>query len=274
MKISVLGPKGTFSDVACLEYQKSSSKMIDVLYYFTIEEAVKALNDKADLCIVPIENSLDGYVQLTLDLLLEEDIKIVDEILIPIQFKLIGNVTSIDKVEKLYVQFKAKGQCRKTISKVKNAHIISTDSNMISFERVLKGIKGEASIVPSHINHEGVNLLVSEATDSKENFTRFIVLSKKGENNLNHSDKIRIPIFVVPKKDRPGMLFEILKEFAINKINLTSIMSRPTKKKLGNYNFYIEIEAFAEDYDIIIETLNVVDKEFDVKVLGIYTKRS
>lgn len=272
MKVSILGPKGTFSDVAYIKYQESINEKMNVLYYSTIEEAVKALNTEADFCIVPIENSLDGYVQLTLDLLLEEDIQIIDEISIPVHFKLMGNVNSIEEIKRIYVQFKASGQCRKILSSLKSAKIISTDSNMISYEKLLNRVEGEASIVPNHIDDKDTKFIIDDVADNKENFTRFIVVTKIKEHILKDVEKIRIPIFVIPKEDRPGMLFEILKEFALSKINLTSIMSRPTKKKLGTYNFYIEIEAFKKDYVNIIETLSVIKSKFDVKILGIYSK--
>jgi prephenate dehydratase len=81
--------------------------------------------------------------------------------------------------------------------------------------------------------------------------------------------KIRIPIYIMPVIDRPGILFDILRRFYDNQINLISIMSRPTKLEMGTYNFYIEIGAFYKHVDIILDTLRQIQVYNDIKILGV-----
>ena len=287
MKIGILGPEGTFSDKAYMEYEKKIGQQLEGEYFQTIDEVFEAVcSSKEDvdtelcqLAIVPIENTLDGYVQRTLDLLLEKDVCIIDENKVAVQFSLVGNVSSLDEITTLYVQFKANGQCRQFINILKGAKIISTESNMESYYK-LGDQKGAAAIVPHHIAvKEKDRFVVENVTDSDHNHTRFLVI-KKGQATDNKATnqptnpeakvRVRVPIYVMPVEDRPGMLFEILKNFSDRKINMISIMSRPTKQELGTYNFYIEIDGSMERLDIILETLRDIRKNNDVKILGIY----
>lgn len=287
MKIGILGPEGTFSDKAYMEYCKKTGVELQGEYYPTIDEVFEAVcsdndmeaDESCDLCIVPIENTLDGYVQRTLDLLLEKNVCIIDENKVSVQFSLVGNVDSLEEINTLYVQFKANGQCRQFINSLKGAKIISTESNMESYYK-LGDDKGAAAIVPHHIAvKETDRFVVENVTDSDHNHTRFLIVKKgmaKDNKAMNQptnpqvKEKVRVPIYVMPVEDRPGILFEILKSFNDNKINMISIMSRPTKQELGTYNFYIEIDGRLERLDVILDTLEDIKKSSDVKVLGIY----
>lgn len=287
MKIGILGPEGTFSDKAYMEYEKKIGHQLEGEYFQTIDEVFEAVcsgreSDDTELCqlaIVPIENTLDGYVQRTLDLLLEKDVCIIDENKVPVKFSLIGNVSSLEEITTLYVQFKANGQCRQFINSLKGAKIISTESNMESYYK-LGDEKGAAAIVPHHIAvKETEKFVVENVTDSDHNHTRFLIIKKgKAKDNqavnqpssLSEKPRVRVPIYVMPVEDRPGILFEILQNFNDHKINMISIMSRPTKQELGTYNFYIEIDGSMERLDVILDTLNQIEKSSDVKILGIY----
>ena len=111
-KIAVLGPQGTFSDDAAQRFLEQSGRKEDLLpvYYPTIDEAFHMVGKECGWGVIPIENTLDGYVQRTLDLLLEMEVSVIGEITIPVQFSFIANADSVEKLEKLYVQFKASGQ--------------------------------------------------------------------------------------------------------------------------------------------------------------------
>lgn len=83
-------------------------------------------------------------------------------------------------------------------------------------------------------------------------------------------NKIRVPVYIIPKDERPGVLFEILRSFYEKNINLISIMSRPTKQEMGTYNFYVEIEGEPSQAGMILETLSDISKRNGIKLLGIY----
>ena len=115
MKIAILGPKGTFTELALEKYKDKIKEEYICGYFSTINETVLALNNGYDMAIVPIENTLDGYVQRTLDLLLENDSYIIDQVTVPVQFKLVSDYP-LNELENLYVQFKAMGQCNNFIN--------------------------------------------------------------------------------------------------------------------------------------------------------------
>lgn len=278
MNIAVLGPKGTFSDKAFLEYNKQNGGTLTPEYCDSIDEVFDAVKaDSCELGIVPIENTLDGYVMRTLDRILEDNVCILDENRVEVQFALVANAESLDEIETLYVQFKAEGQCRKFISKLKNVKLVMTESNMESFYKI-GDTKHAAAIVPKHITeHITDKLVVDCVTDADYNHTRFVVI-KKGKTELSayeqpkNKEKVRIPIYIMPAVDRPGILYMILRSFYENKINLISIMSRPTKQEIGTYNFYIEIDALYSNLAVIQDTLAQIEVYNDLKILGIYAE--
>lgn len=286
MKIAVLGPKGTFSDKAYLEYKNETEESIDSdilepIYFPTIDEVFNAVSSDAenicDLGIVPIENTLDGYVQRTLDILLEQDVFILSENKVPVQFSMIGNISDISEINKLYVQFKTNGQCRKFINSLHGIDIITTESNMESFYKI-ENEAGAAAIVPRHIAEtEKDRYVIDNVTDADKNFTRFVIIKRGAADisknvNTETDVKVKVPVFIMPATERPGILFEILKEFHDRQINLISIMSRPTKQEMGTYNFYIEIDGFSSQLDLIIEAIEKIKKYNDIKILGIYNE--
>lgn len=284
MKIAVLGPEGTFSDKAYLEYAEVMSTdgvTLEPTYYPTIDEVFSAVcPGECDLGIVPVENTLDGYVQRTLDLLLEKDVHIIDENQVKVQFSLVGNVTNLEEINKLYVQFKSNGQCRQFINSLENIKIVTTESNMESYYN-LGSEQGAAAIVPKHIaKKEQDRFVVDNVTDADNNHTRFLVITKgyaddkrvEAVRTTNLDKKVRIPVYIMPATERPGILFEILKSFSEKQINLISIMSRPTKHELGTYNFYIEIDGYHSQLDDIIDTLQNMKEFNNIKILGIYNE--
>lgn len=300
MDIAVLGPKGTFSDRAYLDYDRMYSERhgehLNPVYCATIDDVFEHVSQKGntsklcDMGIVPIENTLDGYVLRTLDLLLEKNIFVIEENMIAVQFFCVGNASSKDNIKKLYVQFKANGQCRNFISSLNNSSIITTESNMDSYYKI-GNEKGTAAIVPSHIANGATNEFIkNNVTDSDNNHTRFVIF-KRGDNYVNEiskardiiessnehksisdTTKVRIPVCIMPACDRPGVLYEIVKIFYENQINLISIISRPTKEHMGHYNFYIEIDGLYNRLDTILEAIEVLKKTNYIKILGIYNE--
>lgn len=118
--LAVLGPEGTFSDSASKAYLTQNNLDLHRLYYPTVDDVFHAVGKTCGYGIVPVENTLDGYVQRSLDLLLEMDIHIIQEIAVPVQFSLIANTDRLQDINTLYVQFKTNGQCREFIDSLQN----------------------------------------------------------------------------------------------------------------------------------------------------------
>ena len=149
----------------------------------------------------------------------------------------------------------------------------------------LENEAGAAAIVPKHIaQNEADRFVIENVTDAKNNHTRFLIIKKgtadseritefKAENEVaNVKGKVRIPVYIMPATDRPGILFEILKSFSEKQINLISIMSRPTKQEMGTYNFYIEIDGLYSQLEDILNILNDIKQFNEIKMLGIYNE--
>ena len=272
--IAVLGPKGTFTDCASIVYKQRQQIDINQVYYKSIDETVYAASKECDLAIIPVENTLDGYVQRSLDLLLEMNLHIIYELYIPVQFSLVANSNNLNDIKRLYVQFKTKGQCTKAINKLKDEKIIITESNIESLNMVKNGTEGDAAIIPSHMFiKDEYSFGIDNVTDSENNHTRFLVVeTAKSNNKFELNKSIKISLYILEANDKPGMLFNILKQFAEKNINIVSIISRPTKKSMGKYNFFIELAAKIEEKALIIETIDKINEEFNVKILGIYSK--
>ena len=269
--IAVLGPAGTFSDSACQKYQQLCTCPLQPVYYPTIDETFHAVGKECVLGIVPVENTLDGYVQRSLDLLLEMDLKIIREISVPVQFSLVANTENVDEIKTLYVQFKSSGQCRRQIDSLSGVKLVITESNMESFYLVQQGKSGEAAIIPQHmLSQSNAKFQIENVTDSSNNVTRFLVIQPGGVLEQSGFNEIKVSLYVMPQIDEPGVLFRILKIFNDHQVNLVSIMSRPTKRNMGTYNFYLELNGIKEQKADVFEALYSLKKQIPVKVLGIY----
>lgn len=269
MRIAVLGPKGTYSCVAADKYNSSYDK----IYCRNFNEVFKALNEDT-IGLIPYENSLDGFVQQCMDLLVSNDCTIIDELYLPISFKALGRVKSPNDIKRIFVQFKSKGQCLNFINQYPNADCLLTDSNMLSLERLENGIDGDIAIVPTHSKNKEFPFVIEDVTDSKYNQTRFLVIKKNKESFDIDFKTIKSTIVVTSINDRIGMLYEILGIFYKNNINLISIVSRPTKDEIGKYHFFIEVAGY-DNKDILLKTIEEIKKNKDlrIRVLGIYENK-
>ena len=253
-KLAYLGPTHTFSDLCYKTHYKDA---YSPLHCNTIEEAFDSIDGSTD-ALVPIENSTDGFVQKTLDLLIQKDLFIMEEQTIPIKFAFFGH---LKYAERIYVQFKSFGQCKKFIKDHPNLEVVLTSSNQKSYD--LYKNKSDSSIIPLHLISNEKH--ISNIEDYENNQTRFILISKK-LNNIGKSASLVIS----PKIDRPGLLYDILGIFKKYDINLTSIISRPTKKVLGTYHFFIETKFINFNPNKFSMLLDIIRESFNVKLLGIY----
>lgn len=269
MKLAVLGPKGTYSDIAANEYNPNIEKE----YFRSISEVIKSINDSR-YAIIPYENSLDGFVSNSMDLLISEGCQIIDELYLPISFSVVGNVSREEDIKKIYVQFKAKGQCLNFINQHSDACIVITESNMISLESLKDNNYGEVAIIPSHSFSNDYPFGIYDVTDSTNNQTRFLVIKPQGELIINKFHNVKATIVVTSINDRPGQLYDILGAFYKNNINLVSIVSRPTKNEIGKYHFFIELEGL-DNTEQIFSTIEFIrrDKDVFVELLGVYENR-
>jgi len=268
MKIATLGPEGTFSHEATLKYNSKSA----VLFFDSIRGVFEAVaKNKADSGIVPIENSIAGTVGQTLDFLIEFGLKIKAEEVLPINHNLVGT-GKLKDIKVLYLHQQTYEQCELFIKKnLPNAEIIQTSSNGKSAEIISKSKdKKEASIIPKiAVNIYNLKVIEKNIQDNRFNVTRFFVIAKSDNKKTGYD---RTSIAVYPQIDRPGLLYDMLGEFAKRNINLTKIESRPSKGKLGDYIFYIDFQGHKSERHIA-EALKELEKTSFVNVLGSYQRK-
>ena len=278
-KIAYLGPEGTFTEEALirfLELEKGSISKTEIdtgkIPFATIPDVIKSVDrGEVQKGIVPIENSIEGSVNLTLDILtFESEAKIVSEITMPIKHHLIGKKgMRINDIKRIISHPHAYAQCRIYLTqKFPGLEIIAANSTAEAVKRIKEADDSTAAIgtrIAAAIY--GLDILLSDIEDNKENKTRFAIIGNYiGERTEN--DKTSIVCFL--KKDKPGSLFNILKEFADRNINLTRLESRPAKKDLGDYVFMIDLEGHIHD-KVVYEALESLrNSVYLVKLLGSY----
>lgn len=264
MIIGTLGPEGSFSEKAARQW----SNKAELRYYDDILDAVDALLRKeVDYSIVPIENSLEGSITLTLDLLMEQQLKITGEVIVKIKHCLLSK-GKLNEIKIIMSHPHALSQCRKYIkNNFKNIEARSalSTSHAAKLASESKDIAAIASKESAKIY--GLEILAENIQDVNENFTRFIVIGRKTPPATGN-DKTSIIVYL--EKNRPGALYEILGKFANKNIDLTKIESRPTKKSLGDYLFYIDMRGHIEDKVIKDALERVKGKVGMLKILGSY----
>lgn len=251
-KVALLGPEGTYTHQAAKKYFGD----FEPAYCSTIREVFES---EVETKFVPVENSLGGGVSDTVDLLRETDNEITAEVALPINHALISH-TGLENIETVKSHPQALAQCQELINR-HGWNEVETDSTAKAVENLEPGEAALASEIAAEINN--VPILQKSVQDTDSNTTRFFVLNGSPEPSEKTS------IILEPGEDRPGLLHSMLSCFAGHQINLTNIQSRPTKKELGEYFFYVE--ANIEDKNLE-NGVKCLETYADVKKLGEYSR--
>ncbi len=273
MEIGILGPEGTFSETAAMLWLKEGGRIDNfaIKYYETIFDVSETvLKKEVNYGIVPIENSLEGSVGDTLDVLSSEnadEMQIVGEVLVPIRICLLFN-GSFPEIKKIASHHHALAQCKQFIrERLKGVALKYVDSTASAAKLAAQSEEIAALASAEAAKMYGVNILAEDVQD-KDSVTRFVVLSSSGIKAApTGKDKTSILLYV---KERPGALYAVLGEFALRGLNLTKIESRPSKRALGDYMFYIDCEGHLEEAEIKEALKGVEKKATMLKILGTY----
>ena len=273
MEIGILGPEGTFSETAAMLWLKEGGRIDNfaIKYYETIFDVSETvLKKEVNYGIVPIENSLEGSVGDTLDVLSSEnadEMQIVGEVLVPIRICLLFN-GSFPEIKKIASHHHALAQCKQFIrERLKGVALKYVDSTASAAKLAAQSEQIAALASAEAAKMYGVNILAEDVQD-KDSVTRFVVLSSSGIKAApTGKDKTSILLYV---KERPGALYAVLGEFALRGLNLTKIESRPSKRALGDYMFYIDCEGHLEEAEIKEALKGVEKKATMLKILGTY----
>jgi prephenate dehydratase len=269
MKIGYLGPDGTFSQLAASKLEKSLSNVdVEKVAYASIPSLIAAAGSgEVDAAVLPIENSLEGGVNTTLDCLAFEcDLSITKEILIKVRQNLLSK-TDMKNIKKIYSHPQPIGQCSRFLAKnFSNVEIVYTNSTAQAAAFAAKDTSSAALGGESLADKYSLNILAQGIEDNPGNTTRFVV-AKKNPPPIAEADKTSI-VFNVDNK--PGALFKMLSIFDIFGINMVKIESRPAKTVLGEYVFFVDINGSTKDENIERALEIVKYKSTFFKILGTY----
>jgi prephenate dehydratase len=269
-RIAYLGPQGTFTEDAALLHDKTAQ----LIPFPSIPAvAVAVTSGMAEEGVVAIENSLEGSVTDTLDLLIHESgVFIRKELVLPIEhYLLVKPGTEAGEVKVLYSHPQALGQCRNVIERCfPKVNVVAALSNAAAVEEMMASTHSAAAIGTRRAAElYGAEILARGIQDKASNVTRFVVLALT-DHPPTGSDKTSLCFSFAD--DRPGVLCEVLQKFAERNINLAKIESRPSKESLGRYIFLIDIEGHHDD-SLVSEVLKQVREVTALfKVFGSYPR--
>lgn len=248
MKVGYLGPKATFTELAV----KKVFREFELEPYQTIPASMDAIVDKeVELAVVPIENALEGSVNITLDYLTQVvQIPIIGEITLPIRQHLMvhpANKENWQDVTKVFSHSHAIAQCHKFLhTHLKGVPYESVSSTAAAALMVMEQPELKAAAIANELAAQeyGLSIVKRDVHDFDYNHTRFVVLSEKNLDfqTISGSTHFKTTLMITLPSDRAGALHQVLSAFAWRKINLSKIESRPMKTGIGNYFFIIDIE--------------------------------
>ncbi len=278
MKIAFLGPEGTFTQAAALKHFGHSVKTIP---FSTIDEVFREVD--ADSChygVVPVENSTEGVISHTLDMLIESPLKICGEVSLRIHQHLMSKHDNVAAIKKIYSHQQSLAQCREWL-----------DSQLPGIERIPVNSNAEAAQLAS--SEEGsaaiasnaaaeiykLNLLANKIEDEPDNTTRFIILGKQDVGACSElldtdalSDSIDKTSIMVTSANESGALYNLLKPIAENGLSMTRIESRPSRGGLWQYLFFIDIDGHSSQPAVAKALAEISNKARLMKILGSYPK--
>lgn len=275
MKVGFLGPKATFTELAV----KHVFPDYELTAYRTIPECMDAVVDnQADIAVVPVENTLEGSVNITLDYLCHEvELPIEGEVTIPIRQHLMvhsQNKENWQASEIIYSHSHAIAQCHKFLHKYfKGVSIESVSSTAAAAEMVMKHPGMNIAAIANELaaKEYGLSIVQRNIHDFAHNHTRFVVLSGQHLSfPLLHSIGNKTSLMITLPSDHPGALHQVLSAFAWRKLNLSKIESRPMKTGIGNYFFIIDLEMGMDEVLIPGAIAELEALGCGVKLLGSY----
>jgi len=264
MTIAYLGPEATFTHQAAIRRFGSSLRYASQK---TITDVFAEVSkNRADYGVVPIENSTEGVVTHTLDMFVDSELKIVAQIVLPVQHCLLSN-SRRSQIKKLFGHPQSLGQCRGWVqANLPRVEIIETSSNARSAEFAAR--EKDTGAIAGVLAAEKYDLRVLEhdIQDNAANATRFLVLGRQC-SPATGNDRTSIMLSIV---DQVGALYRALSPFRRYRINMTKIESRPSKRKAWEYFFFVDCDGHMNDGKVANAIQHLSEQCSYVKVLGSY----
>jgi chorismate mutase/prephenate dehydratase len=265
LSVAYLGPQGTFSEMALA---KQFGANVEALPCASIDEVFRAAETgAAAYAVVPVENSTDGAIGRTLDLLLATPLRICAEVVLRVQQNLMAKRAAMKTIRKVYSHPQSLAQCQGWLAQhLPRAARVPLASNAEA-ARVAAKEAGAAAIGPEiAAERYGLKILARSIEDDAKNRTRFLVL---GAHEAGPSGKDRTSL-VMTTHNRPGSLLELIAFFSNSGVNMTRLESRPARTGQWEYYFYVDLEGHQQDAKVAKALAQLRDKAPFVKIFGSY----
>jgi prephenate dehydratase len=269
-RIAFQGEPGANSDTAC----RNMFPAMEPLPCATFEDAFNAVeNGKADLAMIPIENTLAGRVADIHHILPTSKLHIIGEYFLPIHFHLmVVKGGKLEDIKSVHSHVHALGQCRKIIRKHRWKAVVEGDTAGAARVVAEAGNKSMAALAPRLASGlYGLDIIAEHVEDSDNNVTRFVVLSKdKKLASRTNSDQVMMTTFVFKVRNVPAALYKAMGGFATNGVNMTKLESYQLGGEFTATQFYADIEGHPDDKNVALALEELAFFSTEVRILGVY----
>lgn len=268
-KVAYLGPRATFTHMACMQKFGSSAQYVPV---HSIKEVFSEVErGRANFGVVPIENTTEGVVNHTLDMFIDSNLLIYGEILQEVSHHLLSKSGVMEEVKKIYSHPHAIAQCRNWLeTNLPHVSVAEVASTARAAELCMD--EPTSAAIASELAGQlyGLKVIKARIEDNLNNFTRFLVLSQKPPERTG-KDKTSLMLSV---KDKVGALYDLLRPFASHGISMTKIESRPSRRKAWEYIFFVDVEGHIEEERVNKAVEEIKGRCLFMKILGSYPAHS
>jgi len=267
IRVAYLGPEGTFSEQAV---RKHFGRAVEALPAASVDEAFRRCESGAtQFTVVPVENSTEGVVGRTLDLLLATPLRICAEIELRVQQNLLSKESALKKIERIYSHSQSLAQCNAWLAQnLPGVEKIAVASNAEAAQRAAREAGAAAIAGEAAAERYGLAVLARAIEDSPDNTTRFLVLGNLDPGPTG-SDRTSL---AMSAENRPGAVHALLTPLAEHRVSMTRIESRPSRARasLWEYVFFIDIEGHQKDEKVAAALAGLRQKAPFLKILGSY----
>lgn len=265
LTVAYLGPQGTFSQAAALKQFGHAAQTTDCA---SIDEVFRRVTaSQVDYGVVPVENSTEGAIGRTLDLLLDTPLKICGEVVLRVHQHLLRKAAGLENIKIVYSHPQSFAQCHEWLNQnLPNVKRVNAESNaeaarLAAEDEITAAIAGEGAA-----EHYKLHMVVQNIEDEPNNTTRFLVL---GDHDATPSGRDKTSI-VMAAPNQPGAMHDLLGPFARNGVSMTKLESRPSGAGLWEYVFYVDVEGHQRDAPVANAIKELQGLAPFLKVLGSY----
>jgi len=263
--VASLGPRGTFSEEAVIKHFGAQSPIV---LCNSIDEVFRSVESgNAGYGMVPLENSTEGAVGRTLDLLLSSPLKMCGEVLLPVHQNLLSKGEDLAAVKRIYSHSQSLAQCNRwLVQNCPQAELVPVASNAEAAKRTQQDLESAAIAGRSAAGHYGLSVLAANIEDEPNNTTRFVVISLQ-DAPPSGNDKTSL---VMSTRNVAGAMHQMLAPLATNHVSMTRLESRPSRTGLWEYVFFLDMEGHQSDENVARALKQMRDLAAFLKVLGSY----